>query len=147
MQGAPYSADLIHCGSENPRFEVVLPQSSLMKFKIRDNKRDILVELPAALLLDRTFDLQEWYAQKMRDLKVNNEPGLAEDYINDKDCDSDHDPRDDDDNNNGPSPPGGGTSSLVRHDRRCPTGDPGSPREGWLSWHYSPEEVEAEWDK
>jgi hypothetical protein len=143
-KGAPYSADLIHRGHENPRFEVDIQRSSLREFQIRDNKRDIFVELPSELLLDRTFDLQEWYAQKMRDLKVNKDPELAED---DMDDDSDDSDPDDDDNEDGPSPPSGGNNSFALYNHSYPPGDPGSPREGWLSWHFEPEEVEAEWDQ
>lgn len=84
----------------------------------------------------------------MRDLKVNNDPELAEDYLEDDDSDNNHDHHDNgDDDEDGPSPPGGGTNSLVSYDDRHPLGDPGSLQEGWLSWHYNPEEVEAERDK
>lgn len=64
MQGIPYSTDLVHCGSDNPQFEVDLEQSSLMEIRVQDNKRDMIVKLPLKLLLNQTFDLQEWYAQK-----------------------------------------------------------------------------------
>jgi hypothetical protein len=52
MQGAPYSADLIHRGHENPQFEVDIQRSSLREFQIRDNKQGIFVEVPSELLLD-----------------------------------------------------------------------------------------------
>ena len=143
MQGAPYSADLIHRGHENPRFEVDIQHSSLREFHIRDNKQDVFVELSSELLLDRTFDLQAWYAQKMHDLKVNKDPELAENDMDDDDDDSDPD---DDDNQDGSSPPGG-TNSFALYNHSYPPGDPGSPQEGSLSWLCEPEEVEAEWDQ
>ena len=105
-----------------------------------------MVEFPAKLLKDQKFDLWRWYAQKKQDLKVNNKPELAEDHMNDDDSDNDCDHHDSDDDDDGPSAPGSGTNSLVTYDNRCPVGDPGSPWEQWLSWHYSPEEAEAEWD-
>jgi hypothetical protein len=80
----------------------------------------------------------------MHDLKVNKDPELAEDGMDDDDDDSDPD---DNDNEDGPSPPGGGNNSFALYNHSCPPGDLGSPREGWLSWHFEPEEVEAKWDQ
>lgn len=80
----------------------------------------------------------------MLDLKVNKDPELAEDDVDDN---SDNSDPDDDDNEDGPSPPSGGNNSFALYNHSYPPGDPGSPQEGWLSWHFKPEEVEAEWDQ
>jgi hypothetical protein len=55
--------------------------------------------------VDQAFDLQAWYAQKMRDLRVNNKHGLHGDYDIDNDDSDESDDSDDDDDDNQNSPP------------------------------------------
>jgi hypothetical protein len=59
------------------------------------------------------------------------------------DPDDNNPPSQDDDH---PPGPGSNMNPFGGPDRSHPQGDPGLPRDGWLSWRYDPEEVEDEWD-
>jgi hypothetical protein len=104
-EGAPYSADLVYRGTEDPRFEIDFDNSNLHEYQIKDNKRRITVQLSVDSLVDQAFDLQAWYAQKMCDLRVNNKHGLHGDYNVDNDDSDESDDSDDDDDDNQNSPP------------------------------------------
>jgi hypothetical protein len=38
-EGAPYSADLVYRGTEDPRFKIDFDNSNLHEYQIKDNKR------------------------------------------------------------------------------------------------------------
>lgn len=135
-EGAPYS------GGDDPWFEIDKWKSHDREFTVNDNKHGITVRLPVKLLLDRTFVLQDWYAQQMRNLQVYTGPGQHGDGGPGPDDDS-SDPGDDDQH---PPGPGGDNGSSRWPNRHLPPGDPGSPHSRWLSWTFVEEEVEEEWD-